>query len=118
MWARPFSTYTSLAISGNSLFGANIDSEVWAFDKSSGADMWKNDNLKYRWITAPAVQGDYVVVGDIEGYVHWLQVGDGALAGRERLSKKAIRAQPVVAGDLVYIEDVQGHLAAYRLGAK
>jgi outer membrane protein assembly factor BamB len=107
-----------MAVGGNSLFGANIDSQVWAFDKSSGSDMWKNDNLKYRWVTAPAVQGDYAVVGDIEGYVHWLQVGDGALAGRERLSKKPIRAQPVVAGDLVYIEDVQGHVAAYRLGAK
>lgn len=118
MWQRPFSTYTSLALSGNTLLGANTDSQVWAFDKSSGADMWKNGNLKYRWVTAPAVQGDYVVVGDIEGYVHWLQVGDGALAGRERLSKKPIRAQPVVAGDLIYVEDVEGHLAAYRLGAK
>ena len=118
LWARPFSTYTSLALTGNSLFGVNTDSQVWAFDKSSGADMWKNDELKYRWLSAPAVQGNYVVVGDSEGYVHWLQTGDGALAGRERLSKKAIRAQPVAAGDLVYIEDVQGHIAAYRLGAK
>jgi outer membrane protein assembly factor BamB len=118
LWARPFSTYTSLALTGNSLFGVNTDSQVWAFDKSSGADMWKNDDLKYRWLSAPAVQGNYVVIGDSEGYVHWLQTGDGALAGRERLSKKAIRAQPVVAGDLVYIEDVQGRIAAYRLGAK
>ncbi|GLQ94915.1 outer membrane protein assembly factor BamB [Dyella acidisoli] len=118
LWARPFSTYTSVVLTGNSLFGANTDSQVWAFDKSSGADMWKNDDLKYRWVTAPAVQGNYVVVGDSEGYVHWLQTGDGALAGRERLSKKAIRAQPVVAGDLVYIEDVLGHIAAYRVGAK
>ncbi len=86
--------------------------------RASGADMWKSDALKYRWLTAPAVQGNYVVVGDIEGYVHWLQVGDGALAGRERLSKKAIRAQPVVVGDLAYVVDVQGHIAAYRLGAK
>ena len=118
LWARPFSTYTSLALSGNSLFGVNADSQVWAFDKSSGADMWKNDQLKYRWLTGPAVQGDYIVVGDIDGYVHWLQTGDGALAARERLSKKAIRAQPVVANGLVYIEDVKGHIAAYRLGAK
>jgi outer membrane protein assembly factor BamB len=107
-----------MALSGNSLFGVNTDSQVWAFDKSSGADMWKNDQLKYRWLSSPAVQGDYVVVGDSEGYVHWLQTGDGALAARERLSKKAIRAQPVVAGNLVYIEDVAGHIAAYSLGAK
>jgi outer membrane protein assembly factor BamB len=74
--------------------------------------------LRYRWVSAPAVQGNYIVLGDIEGYVHWLQTSDGALAGRERLSKKAIRAQPVVVGDLAYVIDVQGHLVAYRLGAK
>jgi outer membrane protein assembly factor BamB len=89
---------------------------VWSFDKSSGAESWKNDKLKYRWLTGPATQGDYVVVGDLEGYVHWLQTGDGALAARERLSKKAIRAQPLVVGDIVYVEDVEGRIGAYRLG--
>jgi outer membrane protein assembly factor BamB len=49
--------------------------------------------------------------------VHWLQIGDGALAGRQRLSKKAIRAQPLVVGDIVYVEDVKGHIGAYRLSA-
>jgi len=117
LWSRPFSTFNSLALGGNAIYGVNDDSQVWAFDKSGGADMWKNDALKYRWLTAPEVQGDYVVVGDMEGYVHWLQVGDGALAARERLSKKAIRAQPLVVGNTVYVEDVEGHIAAYRLSS-
>ena len=117
LWSRPFSTFGSLALGGNTIYGVNDESEVWAFDKSGGADMWKNDALKYRWLTAPAVQGDYVVVGDMEGYVHWLQVGNGALAARERLSKKAIRAQPLVVGNTVYVEDVDGHIAAYRLSS-
>ncbi|OOG55743.1 outer membrane protein assembly factor BamB [Rhodanobacter sp. B05] len=117
LWTRQFSTYTSLAVKDNSIFGVDDNSEVWAFDKSAGADMWKNASLKYRWLTGPAVQGNYVVVGDMEGYVHWLQVGDGALAARERLSKKAIRAQPLVVGDTVYVEDVKGHIGAYRLSS-
>jgi len=116
MWSHEFSTYTSLAIKGNALYAVDEDSQAWAFDKGTGAEMWKNDKLKYRWLTGPAVQGDYVVVGDIEGYVHWLQTGDGALAARERLSKKPIRAQPLVVGDVVYVEDVEGRIAAYRLG--
>ena len=116
LWAHPFSTYTSLATKGNALYAADEDSQAWAFDKSSGAEMWKNDKLKYRWLTWPAVQGDFVVVGDIEGYVHWLQTGDGALAARERRSKHAIRAQPLVVGDVVYVEDVEGRIGAYRLG--
>ena len=116
-WTHPFSTYTSLALQGNSIFGVDENSQVWAFDKSAGADMWKSASLEYRWLTAPAVQGNYVVVGDMEGYVHWLQTGDGALAARERLSKKAIRAQPLVVGDMVYVEDVKGHIGAYRLSS-
>ncbi|HEY1589713.1 MAG TPA: outer membrane protein assembly factor BamB [Rhodanobacter sp.] len=117
LWGHPFSTFDSLALGGNALYGINDDSQVWAFDKSSGADIWKNDDLKYRWLTGTAVQGDYVVVGDMYGFVHWLQIGDGALAGRQRLSKKAIRAQPLVVGDTVYVEDVKGRIGAYRLSA-
>ncbi len=117
LWSHPFSSYGSLAINGNVIFGVDDDSQVWAFDKSGGADMWKNAALKYRWLTGPAVQGDYVVLGDMEGYVHWLQTGDGALAARERLSKKAIRAQPLVVGDTVYVEDVDGRIGAYRLSS-
>lgn len=115
LWAHAFSTYTALASDDKAIFAVDDDSTVWAFDKSAGADMWKNDSLKYRWLTGPAVQGAYVVVGDSEGYVHWLQVSDGALAARQRLSKKAIRAQPVVVGDVVYVEDVEGRIGAYRL---
>jgi outer membrane protein assembly factor BamB len=116
LWGRPFSTFTSLDVTDTALYGVNDESQVWAFDKSGGSDMWKNDALKYRWLTGPAVLGNYVVVGDLEGYVHFLQVGDGALAARERLSKKAIRAQPLVVGDIVYVEDVKGRIGAYRLG--
>jgi outer membrane protein assembly factor BamB len=60
-----------------------------------------------------------VVMGDMEGYIHWLQTSDGALAARQKLAKKtAIRAQPLVVGDIVYVEDVKGHIGAYRLSAR
>ncbi|MGY3038741.1 outer membrane protein assembly factor BamB [Rhodanobacter sp. TND4EL1] len=117
MWSHPFSTFDSLASNPTAIFGVDDQSQVWSFDRSTGTDMWKNDSLKYRWVTGPAVQGNYVVVGDLEGYVHWLQTGDGALAARQRLSKKAIRAQPLVVGDIVYVEDVEGHIGAYRLSS-
>ncbi|HJR10608.1 MAG TPA: outer membrane protein assembly factor BamB [Rhodanobacteraceae bacterium] len=114
-WARAFSSYVGVGVADKELVGTDDDSLVWAFSRDGGGDMWKQDALQYHWLTAPAIQDKYAVVGGVEGYVHWLDLSDGKLAARVRLSKDAIRARPVVNGDTVYVEDVQGHVAAYRI---
>lgn len=114
LWNRTLSSYTNIDVSANQVYAVDDQSQVWALDRTSGASMWKQDALQYRWLSGPAVQGDYVVVGDVEGYVHWLAIADGKEAARERLSKHAIRATPVVIGDTVYVVDVNGELGAYR----
>ncbi|HJU25226.1 MAG TPA: outer membrane protein assembly factor BamB [Rhodanobacteraceae bacterium] len=114
-WNRPFSSYVGVAIAGKQVIGIDEDSQVWAMDASTGADVWKQDELEYRWLTGPAVQGRYAVVGDLQGYVHWLNLADGKLAARERLSRDAIRARPLVVGDTVFVEDETGTIGAYRI---
>jgi outer membrane protein assembly factor BamB len=116
-WNRPFSSYVGVGVADTQVVGVDDDSLVWAFSKEGGGDLWKQDALQYHWLTAPAIQGQYAVVGGVEGYVHWLALSDGKLAARMRLSKDAIRARPVVNGDTVYVEDVEGHVAAYRINA-
>lgn len=113
-WTRPFSSYVGVAVAGKLLIGVDDQSVVWAFDSSTGSDLWKQGALQYHWLTPPAVQGHYAVVGGVQGYVHWLNLSDGKLAARQRMSKDAIRAQPLVVGDTVYVEDVEGNIAAYR----
>jgi len=115
LWDRPFSSYVGVGVADKALIGVDENSLVWAFSKEGGGDLWKQDALEYHWLTAPAIQGQYAVVGGVQGYVHWLDLADGKLAARVRLSKDEIRARPVVNGDTVYVEDVEGHVAAYRI---
>jgi outer membrane protein assembly factor BamB len=114
-WQRELSSYAGVAVDARAVVTVDADGNVWAFDRGSGANLWKQDALQYRWLGAPAIQGSCVVVGDFDGYVHWLSLEDGKLAARERLGKKPIESAPVVVDGVAYVEDVEGRLGAYAL---
>lgn len=115
LWNREMSSYGGIALGDDKLFVADRDGVLWALDRNSGAAMWKQDTLMHRWLTTPAVHGNLVAVGDVEGYVHWFDSVTGAPAARQRLDNKPIRATPQVKGDLLYVVSIDGKLGAYRL---
>ena len=113
-WGRDMSSYAGVAVNADAVVVSDAEGNVWAFDRKGGANLWKQDALLHRWLSAPAVVGGHVVVGDLEGYVHWLDLADGKFVARERLGKKAIESPPVVSGDVVYVEDIDGRIGAWR----
>ena len=72
---------------------------------------------RHRRLTAPALLGNYLAVGDLEGYVHLISRRDGRLLGFERVAKDRIGHQPVVDGGAAYVYANDGTLAALRAGA-
>lgn len=115
LWNREMSVYAGLALSGDRLLVADKDANVWALDRRTGASLWRQESLAYRWLSGPAVAGRHVVLGDLEGYVHWLDIDDGSPRARTRLGRKAVRAVPQASGDVVYVRGVKGQLAALRV---
>ncbi len=113
-WQRDLSSYSGVDVNAAAVVVSDADGTVWAFDRQSGANLWKQDQLAHRWLSAPAIVGGSVVVGDLDGYLHWLSMDTGALVARERLSRKAIEGAPISVDGVVYVEDVAGKLAAYR----
>ena len=83
-------------------------------DKRTGSSLWEQKDLHGRKLTSPIVYQSYVVVGDIEGYVHWLSSTDGRQLGRVQVAGDAIDAKPIVVGDTVYIYAKDGTLAALK----
>ncbi|GAB3094617.1 outer membrane protein assembly factor BamB [Lysobacter terrae] len=116
IWASQFGGAGRLGIASDRVVVADPAGSVYALDKSSGASLWQQPALARRLLTSAVVQGDYAVVGDYEGYLHWMKLDTGELAARARVSHDALRGSPVVADGILVAQDVDGELAAFRLG--
>lgn len=115
LWTRDLSVFTGLNLAGDRLLLTSRNGTVWALDRRSGAALWRQDGLAHRWLTTPAVHGDYLVVGDVEGYLHWMSLESGEFAARERLGRKPVRATPQVADGMLFAVTTGGDLSAFRL---
>ncbi len=96
------------------LYVSDTSSFVWQLDQRNGASLWKQDELANRSLTAPVTYDDYVVVGDFDGYIHWLAISDGRQLGRIKISDSAINASPVVVDNTVYVYAKDGTLVALK----
>ena len=84
---------------------------------AAGTDVWKQEALKYRRLTAPAVLGNLVAVGDMEGYVHWMDRRDGRLVAQIKVADGPITGRPQVAGSKLYVYGNDGTLATLSAGS-
>jgi outer membrane protein assembly factor BamB len=113
LWRREnLYSHVGLAAGRRSLYLTDGNSDVWELDMRNGADLWKQSDLHLRRLTAPALVGSHLVVGDFEGYLHVLSKDDGGLVGRLKLDDEPIRAAPVVFDDVIYVYTAGGTLAA------
>lgn len=115
VWSRDASSASGLAADPLTLYMTDERGTVYAFDKSSGATVWKQDQLLARNVSAPAVVGEFVVVGDFEGYVHVLDRADGSFVARQSTDGSPIAARPLRMGDGVLVQTRDGGLYAIAI---
>jgi outer membrane protein assembly factor BamB len=108
------SSYTGLSLDSQYIYVSNPDGHVLQLDIRTGSSLWEQKELHGRKLTAPAVYQSYVVVGDYDGYVHWLSSTDGRQLARIKAASEAIEAKPIVVGDTVYVYAKDGTLAALK----
>lgn len=115
MWSNKISSFTGLAADNTRVYVSDATSHLWAFDAETGAVDWRQPQLEARNITGPNTMDNYVVVGDAEGYLHWLSKQDGHFTARTRTNGNGILATPVVDNHVVYTLTMDGYLSAYTL---
>ncbi|CAB3734432.1 Outer membrane protein assembly factor BamB [Paraburkholderia sediminicola] len=114
VWEKAFSSTSGLAQDDRAVVAADDWSVVSAFDVSNGATLWKNDKLKNRELSVPFILGHAAVLGDYQGYVHFLSRDDGTLVARVKTDGSPITAAPVLAGETLVVLTHDGDLYGYR----
>ncbi|HRP34561.1 MAG TPA: outer membrane protein assembly factor BamB [Gammaproteobacteria bacterium] len=118
LWTAEMSSYNGLSLDWTSVYVAAADGEVVALNRSSGAELWRQGALRMRRLTAPTPVGQSVVVGDFEGWLHWLDAFTGAIQARYRAGKAAIVTAPVSGGELLIVQDEDDRVYALRAGPR
>lgn len=113
-WTHKISSYTGMSADENSVYISDANSHVWSFGADDGNINWHQNQLDARGITGPAVIGKYVVVGDSEGYLHWMNAETGRLVAREHIGS-AVSASPIAKNGVLYALTNSGNLVAYSI---
>lgn len=112
LWARELSGFADLAQDRSALYLTDARGAVMAIDKRSGKSLWTQEALLHRGVTGPALADGMVVVGDREGYLHWLSAEDGRLLARLRPVSGALTGAPRTDGERLYVQGRDGKLVA------
>ena len=113
LWSSDLSSYAGFSADEQNIYVADENSHVWALDRFNGTIAWEQKDLHARAVTAPNVVGEQIVVGDLEGHLHWINKNTGQFSARTRLCKEPVIAKPIVVGQIVYAYCSDGRLAAY-----
>lgn len=98
VWSRDISSYTGLNAEDAKVYVAHANSAIYALDPITGKTFWRQGDLKQRRVTAPLPMGSLIVVGDVEGYVHFLSREDGSFSARLQTENAAIMPQMLAVG--------------------
>lgn len=136
IWSRDFSSYSGLYVDAYRVYITDDTGQAWALNRYNGSTLWRQDKLLRRKLTAPEAQDNYIVVGDYDGYLHWLNREDGKLVARKKVNGSDfpfdeeetdkelalyfskwnnILVRPILINNLLVSLDRVGHLEAFQI---
>ncbi len=98
------------ALDDSSLVIVEDDGHVVCINRADNSERWSVNNLYYRNLCAPVIYGDYVVVGDFEGYLYFISLANGSIDCIYDLDSSGIYTAPLQADGHLYVQSRDGSL--------
>lgn len=93
-WKRNYSSASNLASDASRIYVVTEQDHLIAVDARSGTELWSNEQLENRLVTAPVIIDAYLVVGDSEGYLYWLERDSGDIVSMQQVSSSGFAVGP------------------------
>ena len=118
LWANDTSSYVGMSVGFGNIYVVAEDGSVTAFEKNGQGARWAQTVLERRKLTGSAILSSYVIVGDVEGYIHALSQVDGHIAARTKVHSDGIQVDLQTVDDMLLVYSNSGKLVTYKLEEK
>lgn len=106
----------ALGVGGDAevVVGFDASDRLSAWRTSNGETLWSSESLQNRRLAPPRVTGNVVVMGDFDGYLHFLDSKTGQPKLRLRAGSSAIVTAPSLVGNTLLVVAANGGVHAFR----
>lgn len=113
LWKREMGSVNDFVVEGNRIYLVDQDDRIVALTTDGGVNLWRQSDLLHRNLTPPVMYNGYLVVGDSEGYLHWVNTDDGRLIVQQKVDGDGFLSAPIVASDKLVIQAKGGKVYAF-----
>ena len=112
MWKRELGSVNDFIVDGNRIYIVDQNDRLLALTTDGGVTLWTQSDLLHRLLTSPALYNGSLVVGDAEGYMHWINPEDGRFVAQQKVDSAGFLTEPVVADGKLLIQAKDGTVYA------
>lgn len=114
VWTRNAGGINGVGADDQMVVGVDASDRVAAWKAADGSPAWTIEKLLYRSLSAPLVVGKAVVMGDVDGMVHWFARDTGEAVLRLPTDGSAIKVPAAASGLTLLVVTSDGGLFAFR----
>lgn len=110
LWKRDYASFRNMTMAGDTLYLVDSVGRIYAIDSRGGTEVWGQQGLHKHFLTAPAVYKNYLVLGDNEGNLHWLDRNTGEFVARQSMDSSGFYTEAVTDGNHLLVQSRNGEL--------
>ncbi|UDG80017.1 outer membrane protein assembly factor BamB [Candidatus Steffania adelgidicola] len=111
-WLREIGSSSNFLVNKERIYLLDQNDCLMALNTQDGMTLWSQSELKYRNLTSPVLYKNYIVTGDSEGYLHWIDTNNGQFVAQQKVDSAGFLVAPIIAGDKLIVQAKNGEVYA------